>query len=362
MSKCIAFATLLAGTLVGTSALAATPESTTVGATLFLDATHIDQSSTATSGVTTQNAASGNGVDVKRGYLILNHVFDDTWSANLTTDFNYSASTGQTQVFVKNAWVQAKISDAFAVRAGASGLPWIPYVEGQYGLRFVEKLIVDRLNFGATTDWGLHASGKAGSNGLFGYAVSAVNGGGFKNPTRTSKVDFEGRISLVPIAGLTLAVGGYSGERGTAVTGAAFAPQHTAQRFDAYASYVKPAFRVGVEYFSASNWNRLALQAAPVASDRSDGYSAWAAAKIAPKFEAFARYDGAKPSKELAPALKDNYFNLGVDYKARKDIDIALAYKHEKIEGGSFATGNGTIGGTRDGSYDEFGVWGLVVF
>lgn len=361
MHSRLTVAALLAGMAATTGAWAETAEQTTVGASIFLDATHIDQGSTASSGVTTQSPASGTGIDVKRGYLIVNHVFDDTWSANLTTDFNYSGSTGETQLFVKNAWLQARLDDAFVVRAGASALPWIPLVEGQYGLRFVEKLLIDRLNFGTTTDWGLHAAGKA-AGGVFNYAVSAVNGGGFKNPTRTSKVDFEGRISLVPVAGLTLAVGGYSGERGTEVTGAAFAPQHTAQRLDAFASYVQPAFRVGAEYFSANNWNRLALQAAPVASDHSDGYSVWAAAKIAPKFEAFARHDSAKPSTDLAPALKDEYFNLGVDYKARKNVDIALAYKHDKVSGGTFATGNGTIGGTRAGEYKEFGLWGLVAF
>jgi hypothetical protein len=355
-------AALLTGLSATSGAWAAAPaETTTVGATLFLDATHIDQDSTATSGVTTHSAASGTGVDVKRGYLIVNHVFDDTWSANVTTDFSYSASTGQTQLFIKNAWVQAKLADAFAVRAGASALPWIPFVEGQYGFRFVEKLLIDRLNFGTTTDWGVHASGKAGGS-VFNYAVSAVNGGGFRNPTRTAKLDFEGRISFVPVAGLTLAVGGYSGERGTKVAGAAFAPQHTAQRLDAFASWVQPAWRVGIEYFNASDWNRLALQAAPVAGDHSDGYSVWASAKLAPQFEAFARYDSARPSTDLAPALKDEYFNLGIDYKARKNVDIALAYKYDKVKGGSHATANGTIGGTREGEYKEFGVWGLVAF
>jgi hypothetical protein len=247
------------------------------------------------------------------------------------------------------------------LRAGASGLPWIPLVEGQYGLRFVEKLLIDRLNFGTTTDWGVHASGKA-AGGVFNYALSAINGGGFKNPTRTSKVDFEGRISIVPVAGLTLAVGGYSGERGTEIAGAAFAPQHTAQRFDLFAAYVVPRFRVGAEYFSANNWNRLALQAAAVATDHSDGYSVWASLKVAPKLDVFARYDHAKPSSDLAPALQDTYYNLGLSYKARKNVDLAFAYKYDKVEGGSLSTANGTIGGARDGEYKEFGVWALVAF
>ena len=349
------------GLLAGVGAKAETPEQTTVGSSLFIDATNISQDSTATSGATTKSAASSTGVDVKRGYIIVGHTFDDIWSANVTTDFNYSGSTSETQLFIKKAWVQAKISDGLVLRAGSSDLPWIPLVEGQYGFRFVEKLLIDRLNFGTTTDWGVHAAGKF-SDGLFSYAVSGINGGGYKNPTRSAKVDFEGRVSVVPLEGLTLAVGGYSGKRGTDVTGATFEPQHTAQRFDAYASYVQPQFRVGAEYFSANNWNRLALQAAPVASDHSDGFSLWASAKVAPQFEIFARYDNAKPSTDLAPKLKDTYYNAGVDYKARKNVDIALAYKYEKVENGSISTGNGTIGGTREGEYKEIGLWALVAF
>jgi hypothetical protein len=49
---------------------------------------------------------------------------------DLTTDFNDSSSTGETQVFIKKAYVQARIADALAVRAGSADLPWMPYSEG----------------------------------------------------------------------------------------------------------------------------------------------------------------------------------------------------------------------------------------
>jgi hypothetical protein len=32
------------------------------------------------------------------------------------------------------------------------------------------------------------------------------------------------------------------------------------------------------------------------------------------------------------------------------------------MSAGSYSTGNGTIGGTRNGEYKEFGLWGLVAF
>src|SRR5262245_6169500 len=102
------------GVLAGGQAVAAEGESTTVGARIFADFTYIDQKS---NGVKTD--ASGVGTDVKRGYLIIKHNFDDVWSANVTTDFNYVSSANYAEVFIKKAYVQAKVSDAFAAQLGA---------------------------------------------------------------------------------------------------------------------------------------------------------------------------------------------------------------------------------------------------
>src|SRR6266446_2831749 len=68
--------------------------------------------------------------------------------------------TGETQLFIKKAYVQARISDAFFVRAGSADLPWIPFAEANYGYRYVELVILDRLKFGTSADWGVHAGGK----------------------------------------------------------------------------------------------------------------------------------------------------------------------------------------------------------
>ena len=47
-----------------------------------------------------------------------------------------------------------------------------------------------------------------GTSGMVSYNVAVVNGGGYKNPTRSRGMDLEGRVSVQPVAGLTLAVGG----------------------------------------------------------------------------------------------------------------------------------------------------------
>jgi hypothetical protein len=47
-----------------------------------------------------------------------------------------------------------------------------------------------------------------------------------------------------------------------------------------------------------------------------------------------ARWDQAKTSKDLNPGLKDEYVNVGLATHPIKGVDVALVYKHEKMDGG----------------------------
>ncbi len=60
----------------------------------------------------------------------------------------------------------------------------------------------------------------------------------------------------------------------------------------------------------------------------------------------------AKTSKDLNPGLKDKYFNARVVSHPRKNIDVAFAYKNDKLAGGS-ATETKT---------SEIAVWAQVSF
>src|SRR5207248_994519 len=81
------------------SAAARADESTTVSGKMFGDITNYDLTN---DGVDSAN--NGTGIDVKRFYLGVTHNFDDIWSANITSDFNYVANDGETQIFVKKAY------------------------------------------------------------------------------------------------------------------------------------------------------------------------------------------------------------------------------------------------------------------
>jgi hypothetical protein len=325
-----------------TDKLAKLVNDTQLNGKMFFDLTNIDQENNGD-----KTSASGTGFDVKRFYLSVTHQFDPTWSANLTTDFQYSSSLDSAaDIYVKKAYLQGKFSDGFIARAGSADLPWIPFAENYYGFRYVENTLTDRLKFGTSADWGLHAGGDLAGKKL-NYAVSVVNGAGYKNPTRSNSMDIEGRMGFVPMEGMVVAVGAYSGKLGkdTETVDAL----HTAQRGDVMVAYVKGGFRIGGEYFNASNWNNVLT----AASDKADGYSLWGSFGLGSGgITAFARYDRSNLSKDLDPSLTDTYYNLGVEFPLRKGIKLAAAYKHDQRKDDTSV----------DLKTQELGVWGEVAF
>jgi len=335
MRKQILTAAVMAA-CAGMSFAALADESTTVGGKAYIDFTNIDSKTNGT-----KNDASGLGFDLTRFYLSIGHTFDDMWSANLTTDVTSDGIANE--VYVKKAYLQAKLSDAAVVRIGSADMPWIPYVEGAYGFRYVEKTLIDRLGFGTSADWGLHAGGKL-MDGMVNYAVSAVNGNGYKNQTRSKGVDFAGRVGIMPVKGLKLGVGFYNGKKGQDVQTATGI--NTASRIDVLAAYSYDMFNVGAEYFSSEN-NK------PATKDKADGYSVFASVKPAEKVAVFVRYDDAKPNKTTNSSLKDTYYNAGVSYEARKNVDLALAFKNHQQKDNS---------ATKPLEYTEVGVWTQVKF
>ncbi|HEU4856532.1 MAG TPA: porin [Rhodanobacteraceae bacterium] len=312
-------------------------DTTKVGGTMFADFTNLDQTSNGK-----KTDASGTGIDVKRFYLTLDHKFNDIWSANLTTDFNYVGNDGETQLFVKKAYVQGKFSPLATLRVGAASTPWIPFVEDWYGYRYVENTLIDRMKYGNSADWGVHL---LGDNGKFNYQVSAINGGGYKHPSRSDHVDFEGRVGLQPIKGLVFAVGAYDGDLGKDT--ATSPTLHSARRYDAMAAWNRDGLRLGAEWFKADNWKNITTPA----TDTASGYSLWGSYDFT-RASVFARYDQVKPSKDLDPSLKNTYWNAGVAFPITKGIKVAVAYKDEKLR-------NNT---TVDVHSREIGAWTEVKF
>ncbi len=390
-------------------------DGTSISGRMYANVSNISQKSDG------KGVARSTAFDIKRFYIGVDHKFNDIFSANVTTDvsliansntvngtassgaagavsttpnaagsqpvFGFNKNIGET-LYLKKAYLQASISKALNIRAGSADLPWVPFAEDLYGYRFVENTLIDRTSFGTSADWGVHAFGSF-ADGHIGYAISVIDGAGYRNPMRSKTMDVEGRVSA-NYKGFTAAIGGYTGKRGgntdTPFTPANAAvlpvqngfdiqPQHTAQRIDALLAYVSPRLRVGGEYFRTKNWNRVAnatnsgLPALAAADDHSEGYGFWGSYVFYKTFSLFGRYDHTKPSKDLFPNLEDRYFNVGINFEPVKIVDLAIVYKRDRVDNGYFNPSNANpsnnafqIGGQNYGTYSEIGVWGQFRF
>jgi len=310
------------------------------------------------------STANGTGFNVKRFYIGVDHKFDDVFSANITTDIdnvigNNNSNLVGKGLYVKKAYLQAKLNKALVVRLGSADMPWIPYAEGIYGYRHIEQTLIDRTKFGTSADWGIHLGGDL-ANGIVSYAVSVVDGGGYRNVKVTKSVDVEGRVS-VQYKGFNAAIGGYSGKLANNVQNVV--TPHTAQRINALLAYKTRLFTLGGEYFHAKNWDNNGFKFVTTnLTDTADGYSVFGSINPLKKVSLFSRYDWVKPNNDVRPGMRDHYFNAGVQYSPAKIVDLALVYKRETANNGTISTGNGTIGGINRGTYDEFGLFGQFRF
>jgi len=332
---------------------------TRVSGRMYYDLSYIDNGSNGH-----QQSNSGPGFDIKRFYIGVDHKFSDIFSGNITTDFTYDSGAGATQVYIKKAYLDMNLDPALDIRLGSTDLPWVPFVEGLYGYRYIEPVLIDRTKFGTSADWGVHAKGQF-ADGLLNYAVAVVDGAGYKHPdtgAHTHTMDFEGRVNL-DVNHFVLATGGYVGKLGKDVGGGP--DTRTASRFNALAAYVDGPVRAGVNYFYAWNWKNVVKydsKGNALRSDEAYGVSAFASYRFTPEWGVLGRYDYVKPTKDTNSALTDNYFNVGLEYSPVKIVDFALVYKRDMVGNGSFSTSNGTIGGlpktAGSGTYDEVGLWG----
>ena len=406
MRKKIITAAILTSCAGATTAVAADIDvgaNTTVGGEVFADFGRITlQNETGTGGAKVDSAPTGTGFDVKRFYLIVDHKFNNVWSADLTTDAQFStASTttvstpgggtataltnqntsgGVTEVMIKKLYLEGAFDKAFVLHIGAYTSPWAPFVESVYGYRYVEKTSLDRLGFANTADWGINATGTFGQN-LVNYSVSVVDGAGYKNPTRTKDVDVEGRVGVNATDWLTLGAGFYNGHLGQITAANENFPRNTATRYDFLAGIHIVGIHVGGEWYQAKNYKTVNSLAAstfgtssivntatvgPI-SDKATGFSSWLSYDFNDQWQVFSRYDDAKLSANVNPNLRDEYYNIGAVYKPIKPIDIALVYKNEKVEhgnnsiSGGDANGSYTIGGSSNGRYGWFSEYGVYV-
>ena len=236
-------------------------------------------------------------------------------ASNTPGGANTAGGIKSTQLYIKKAYLQANYADYFNVRFGGADTPWIPFVEGIYGYRFAEKVLVDRNNYGTSADWGLNFYG-AFLDKIVSYSLSVVDGEGYKQPAlgnqnRTQSMDFEGRVNAT-YKHFTVAVGGYDGKLGNDVYGVY--TYNNGERFDALLAYTDAHFRFGAEYLWARYWKDV-TQPNALKTNETTGYSIFASYNINPQFSVFGKGEWLKPLGNTLPSETTNYFNVGLDYK-----------------------------------------------
>jgi hypothetical protein len=309
---------------------------------------------------------SGTALDLKRFYLTADYTYNDLLSARLRTDIGDKGAK-RFDVFVKHAYVQLKFAPELWFRAGAADLPWVPWVEDRYGMRYVENVLIDRVGFGTSADWGLHLGGEV-KKGLLAYQVSVVNGRGYGDPSRSQSPTLEARVSSQPVAHLFVGVGGQVGKLGQAAPGVL--TPNTASRFNGLVAWSSPRVRLGVNGFLGKNDNaKIVTGKSP--EDSAMGVSGFGSVQLFPTLKPtlFARVDYVRPSRDVNPDLEDLYFDAGLEFTPWDPLQVSLVYKRDHVSTGAlpgtFSTSNGSIGSASansGGSYQELGVFTQFVF
>ena len=373
---------------------------TKVGGQVFFNASNVFVES---NGV--RNGNSGAGVNVKRIYLTVDHTFNKVFSANVTLDAAnvvgntsfYANQNGQNStpgtaggasntvsgktayssqgvvgkgLFVKYAYLQAKLNPALTIRVGAAPTAWIPYIDSITGTRYIDQGLTERDKFGNSADWGVSALGDL-FGGHVSYQFGVVDGAGYRKLYVTKYVDVDGRVSA-QYDGFFAALGGYVGHEGLVNSSAsanATVPYHTYSRGDAAVGFKNDRFTLGGEYLYARNLNTVTSApsgGAPV-DDRSNAFSVFGKVVVTPKVALLGRYDWVKyePNRLVATATRDHFFFGGIQYEPYKFVDLTLLYKRELVNdnaGFALGTNDGTFAASAHTTYDEVGLFSQFKF
>ncbi|MGE8279752.1 MAG: hypothetical protein ACN6O2_04885 [Stenotrophomonas sp.] len=293
----------------------ATP-ATKVSAQIFVNASQLDRD-----GVVSDD--EGLALDLKRTFITVDHRFNENWSAQVTTDFQWSRNSDPSDLWLRHAYLQRSFGKGNWLRFGNAPLPWIQQESVREGYRYVDGALITRAKMGNAADYGVHGQY---THGDLTYAASVVTGGGYQKPRLGRRADVEARVGWVPLKGVELAVGGY---RGTRAQDAGDRPrEHTAQRWNAMASWVGERARVGAQYFRAEDWSRVVKPG----SDDQRGWSGWASYQLSPQYAVFTRHEETRMSLDIDPRTRERYSMVGVEWKPNRHLRLAAVGKQVRAE------------------------------
>jgi len=302
---------------------------------------------------TANGATTGksSGIAVDRFYLWVDYELDDSWSAKIVTDVNNEQGNTtpglkrNMNVFLKNAFIQGKLSPEMVLTAGLIGTPWVPFEERFWGHRHITNTFVDAHGYDASADYGIGLQGKLAA-GLLNYQAAIVNGGGYGKPNKTDATDFGVRLNGTVAENVEAAVHYRSGYKGTKVFGVLNPTKSTLMQ--ALVSYTMDSARVTAGYIS----NKDSKAGTTTTNTAFDVYGTY---RLNEAMAAFARFDNRKQSvTATASDEKETRTILGVDYAVNSKLIVSLAFDNTKTSNSqTIATLGQTLKTTKYGIYSQ---------
>jgi len=290
---------------------------------------------------------------IDRAYLTAKYSFNNDWMMRVTTDVFLDTKNGNgannkknNRIFLKYAYLQGKLyGDAVVLRLGQSHTPWIDHEEHLWAHRYVSPVFIDTHGFDASSDLGIGLKGKL-SGGLFKYWVTETNGRGYSHPglnaaggKGTKSFDFDSRLGIYPMQGLTVDFqyrNGYLGTKYFDTVNKITTPGTRSSLYQAMITYgMGHDWRVGANYVHNKKHDSATLT-----DIKDDGYALWGWTGFGNGFGSFGRYEYDKTKKTNAiPNQTENRYQLGLEYKPVKNVALSLVYDYDKIRDKGHTTG-----------------------
>ncbi len=290
-------------------------------------------------------------LSVDRAYVTVKYNIDHDWLMRVTTDVHLdkNLSKKNNNIFLKYAYLEGKLAgDAAVLRLGQSHTPWIDYEQGLWKHRYFSKVLVDQNGYDASSDLGIGLKGKL-SQGMVKYFVTYTNGAGYSHVDRTGKsMDFDGRVSVYPLPGLTLDLqyrNGYKGTKTQPAGGNGTETKYTLTQLMA-------TYGQGHDYRVGANWASNKKDPTSGTSVTETAYSLWGWTRFNHDYGAFARYDKTSDDQPASSEFKKDHYGLGVEYFPAKHVTLTLGYDQVKKSTGGVTTSKVT----------QIGLWSQVKF
>ncbi len=287
------------------------------------------------------------GLSVSRAYFTGKYSFNNDWMMRVTTDVNLDnkLTKKNNNIFLKYAYLQGKLyGDALVLRLGQSHTPWIDHEEHLWAHRYISPVLIDSNHYDASSDLGIGFKGNV-LDGLANYWFTYTNGNGYDHPAiKGSSMDFDSRIGLNLLPGLTLDFQYRNGYRATKTTPqVGLATKSTLiQGMVTYG--MGHDFRIGANYAQNKKTGGTNV--------KENAYDLWAWGKVTDQFGLLGRYEYVKDNKVAASQKKKTRYVAGVEYFPTKNVAMSLVYDVTDNKVGGVYRAKGKV--TKIGLYTNF--------